>query len=167
MHNEKSSEIKLWPGFFKVSNMMDFFCWKVSLVKKGPIITVRFLQISKPRANRLYWIVIISEKNWFCANKLKTPQRFSFFAIIIKEAIFVKMKKIIAENASIQGYFTEVCFATSKGNQLSYFQNGYFFKMLWWLMIFPLHQLKPKTKTQKLKPKIQLCQSYSYVMRKV
>ena len=29
-------------------------------------------------------------------------------------------------------YFTEVCFYTSEGNQLSYFQNGYCFKILWW-----------------------------------
>ena len=51
--------------------------------------------------------------------------------ITIREAILVKMKNFIAENASFQGYFTEVCFDTSKGNQLSYFQNGNFFKILW------------------------------------
>ena len=36
------------------------------------------------------------------------------------------------ENPSFQGYFTEVSFDTSVGNQLSYFQNGYFSKNLWW-----------------------------------
>ena len=35
------------------------------------------------------------------------------------------------ENALFQGDFTEVGFDTSEGNQLSYFQNGYFFKILW------------------------------------
>jgi hypothetical protein len=38
----------------------------------------------------------------------------------------VKIKNFIPENASFQGYFTEVSFETSEGNQLSYFQNGYF-----------------------------------------
>ena len=35
------------------------------------------------------------------------------------------------ENASFQGYFTEVSFDTSEENQLSFFQNGYIFKSLW------------------------------------
>ena len=35
------------------------------------------------------------------------------------------------ENALFQGYFTEVGFDTPEGNQLSHFQNGYFFKILW------------------------------------
>jgi hypothetical protein len=35
------------------------------------------------------------------------------------------------ENALFQGCFTDVSFATSEGNQLSCFQNGYFFKILW------------------------------------
>ena len=34
------------------------------------------------------------------------------------------------ENASFQGYFAEVSFGTSEENQLSYFQNGYFDKIL-------------------------------------
>ena len=34
------------------------------------------------------------------------------------------------ENASFQGYFAEVSFDTAEGNQLSYFQNGYFDKIL-------------------------------------
>ena len=44
----------------------------------------------------------------------------------------MKIKNVISENASFQGYFTEVNFYISEGNQLSYFQNGYFFKILWW-----------------------------------
>ena len=43
----------------------------------------------------------------------------------------VKIRKLIPENASFQGSFTEVSFDTSEENQLSYFQNGYFFKILW------------------------------------
>ena len=39
-------------------------------------------------------------------------------------------KNFIAENASFQGYFTKVRFDSSEGNQLSYIQNGYFFKIL-------------------------------------
>ena len=45
--------------------------------------------------------------------------------------MLVKKKKIMPENALFQGYFTEVSFDTSEGNQLSYFQNGYFFKIIW------------------------------------
>ena len=41
----------------------------------------------------------------------------------------MKIKKVIPENASFQVYFTEVSLTTSEGNQLSYFQNGYFFKI--------------------------------------
>ena len=33
------------------------------------------------------------------------------------------------ENASFQGYFTEVSFDTSEENQLSFLQNGYFLKV--------------------------------------
>ena len=50
--------------------------------------------------------------------------------ITIRGAILVKKKNFIVENASFQGYLTEVCFDTYKGKQLSYFQNGYFFKIL-------------------------------------
>ena len=35
------------------------------------------------------------------------------------------------ENASFPGRFTDVSFASNEGNQLSYFQNGNFFKILW------------------------------------
>ena len=34
------------------------------------------------------------------------------------------------ENALFQGYFAEVNFRPSEGNQLSYFQKGYFDKIL-------------------------------------
>ena len=44
-----------------------------------------------------------------------------------KETIFV-----IPENAVFQDCFAEVSFVTYEGNQLSYFPNGYFFKILWW-----------------------------------
>jgi hypothetical protein len=39
-------------------------------------------------------------------------------------------KKIMPENASFQGYFASVSFDTFEGNQLSFFQNGYFSKIL-------------------------------------
>ena len=35
------------------------------------------------------------------------------------------------ENASFKEEFAEVNFDTSEENQLSYFQKGYFFKILW------------------------------------
>ena len=35
-------------------------------------------------------------------------------------------------NAKLSLFLTEVSFETSEGNQLSYFQNSYFFKILWW-----------------------------------
>ena len=36
----------------------------------------------------------------------------------------------MSENASFQGYFAEVNFDASERNQLPYFQNGYFDKIL-------------------------------------
>ena len=44
----------------------------------------------------------------------------------IRGEIWGKIKNVIPENASFQGYFTEVSFETSVGNQLSCFQNDYF-----------------------------------------
>ena len=64
---------------------------------------------------------------------IKMQQRlFLVGTITIRGAILVEIKNFISENAYFQGYFTEVSFYTSEGNQLSYFQNGYFFKILWW-----------------------------------
>ena len=51
--------------------------------------------------------------------------------ITIRRSILVKIKIFIAENASFQGYFTEVFFDPTKGNWLSYFENGNFFKKIW------------------------------------
>ena len=48
----------------------------------------------------------------------------------IRGAILVKIENIMPENASFQGYFTEVGFDTSEENQLSFLQNSYFFKIL-------------------------------------
>ena len=45
--------------------------------------------------------------------------------------MLVKIRKFIPENASFQGYFTEVSFDNSEENLLSFFQNDYFFKILW------------------------------------
>jgi hypothetical protein len=42
-----------------------------------------------------------------------------------------KIKNVLPENALFQGCFTEVSFATSEGNQLSYLPNGYFKKNIW------------------------------------
>ena len=46
-------------------------------------------------------------------------------------AILVKKIFVMPENALIQGCFAQVSFATYKENQLSYFQNSYFFKKIW------------------------------------
>ena len=47
----------------------------------------------------------------------------------IRGAILVKIKiKIIAENASFQGYFTEVCFDTSKETNCPIFKMVIFSK---------------------------------------
>ena len=35
-------------------------------------------------------------------------------------------------NVKLSLFLTEVSFKTSEENQLSYFHNGYFFKILWW-----------------------------------
>jgi hypothetical protein len=50
--------------------------------------------------------------------------------ITIRGAILVKIENFMPENASFQGDFTEVSFDTSEQNQLSFFQNGYFIKIL-------------------------------------
>jgi hypothetical protein len=39
----------------------------------------------------------------------------------IRGAILVKIENFLLENASFQGYFTEVSFDTSEENQLSFF----------------------------------------------
>ena len=44
--------------------------------------------------------------------------------------ILVKIYFFMSENASFQGYFAEVSFDTSEGNQLLCFQNVYFSKSL-------------------------------------
>jgi hypothetical protein len=44
--------------------------------------------------------------------------------------LVVKVFIFMSENAPFQGYNTEVTFDTSEENQLSNFQNGYFFKIL-------------------------------------
>ena len=46
--------------------------------------------------------------------------------ILIKNLLF-----FMSENASFQGKFAKVSFDNSYENQLSYFQNGYFSKILW------------------------------------
>jgi hypothetical protein len=51
--------------------------------------------------------------------------------ITIRGAILVKIRKFIPENASFRGYFTEVSFDNSEENLLPFFQNDYFFKILW------------------------------------
>ena len=48
--------------------------------------------------------------------------------ITIRGAILKKTRKFIPENASFQGYFTELRYDNSEENLLSFFQNGYFFK---------------------------------------
>jgi len=48
--------------------------------------------------------------------------------ITIRGAILVKVENFMPENASFQGYFTEVSFDTTEENQLSFFQNVYFFQ---------------------------------------
>ena len=48
--------------------------------------------------------------------------------ITIRGAILVKIVNFIPENASIQGYFTEVSFDTSEENKLSFFKMAIFSK---------------------------------------
>ena len=50
---------------------------------------------------------------------------------ITRGAILVKIKNVMPVNASFQGYFTKVSFDSPEGYQPSYFQNSYFFKILW------------------------------------
>ena len=48
----------------------------------------------------------------------------------IQKATFTSMSPYF--NVKLSLFLTEVSFETSEENQLSYFQNGYFFKILWW-----------------------------------
>ena len=63
-----------------------------------------------------------------CLDTIQTTfsENNNYYWAILEKSIFV-----MPENASFQGYFTEVSFDTSDQNQLSFFQNGYFFKILW------------------------------------
>ena len=56
-------------------------------------------------------------------------------------AIWVKSIFVMLKDASFQGYFTEVSFDTSVENQVSFLQNGCFFKSLW-SFHEPLNQVK-------------------------
>ena len=58
------------------------------------------------------------------------PQRMKTLRIHFVRIITIRGQYLffIYENASFQGYFTEVSFDTSEENQLSYFQNAYFFQ---------------------------------------
>ena len=82
------------------------------------------------KANVVFWICYGHKKGskyhldtiqtTFCKNN-------SFQRAILANSIF-----FIPENALFQGCFAEVSFTTYKENQLSYFQNSYFFKIFWW-----------------------------------
>ena len=48
----------------------------------------------------------------------------------IQKATFASMSPYFNDKLSL--FLNEVSFETSKENQLSYFQNGYFFKIVWW-----------------------------------
>ena len=48
----------------------------------------------------------------------------------IQKTTFASMSPYFDDKLSL--FLTEVSFETSEENQLSYFQNGYFFKILWW-----------------------------------
>ena len=50
---------------------------------------------------------------------------------MIRGEILVKIENFMLENALFQGHFTEVSFDNSVENQLSFLQNGYFFKIVW------------------------------------
>ena len=53
-----------------------------------------------------------------------------FGTITIQTTFFTFMNQYFNDKSSI--FLTEVNFDTLEGNQLSYFQNGLFFKILWW-----------------------------------
>jgi hypothetical protein len=82
------------------------------------------------KAKVVFWIGTLWSKK-VLKNHLGTFRLHLVRTITIRGAILVKIKIFNAENASFQGYFTEVFFDPTKGNWLSYFQNGYFFKILW------------------------------------
>ena len=53
---------------------------------------------------------------------------WSYFGTIM--TTFASKSQYFIDKSNL--FFTEVRFDTSEGNQLSYFQNYYFFKILWW-----------------------------------
>ena len=86
-----------------------------------------------------YWFM--EAKNVFCVSHgppkwskyhLNTIQTTLSENSYYWRALFVKINFSMPENASFWELFAEVNFYTSEGNQLSYFQNGYFLKNLWW-----------------------------------
>ena len=71
-----------------------------------------------------------SHREWRHTTKYRITGMLKGSKITIRGAILVKIENIMPENASFQGYFTEVGFKTSEENQLSFFQNSYFFNIL-------------------------------------
>ena len=59
------------------------------------------------------WLLILFQEPWH-----------------IQKTIFASMSPYFNDKLSL--FLTEVNFETTEENQLSYFQNGYFFKILWW-----------------------------------
>jgi hypothetical protein len=64
----------------------------------------------------MFMVSKYNKKNIYIQHKLHLVR-----TITIRGAILVKIRKFVHENASFQGYFTEVSFDYSEGNQLSFF----------------------------------------------
>ena len=100
----------------------------------------------------LKWYTLRHGKNWFSQifpsywshylDVVHTVSRWYFDPFSgpwrIQKTIFASMNQYFLVKLSL--FLTEVSFDNSEGNQLSYFQNCHFFKILWFHM--PHNQVK-------------------------
>ena len=72
---------------------------------------------------------------------------FDHFGVLwhIQKTTFASMSLYFNDKLSL--FLTEVSFETSEENHLSYFQKGYFFKILWWFHQ-PHNQVKCRQKNK-------------------
>ena len=78
---------------------------------------------------------IVSKWLFFSLNAVCIVSRWYFDPFLgqkhIQKPTFVSKTQYFRDKLSL--FCTEVSFDTTEENQLSYFQNAYFFKILWWL----------------------------------
>ena len=124
--------IKSWKNFeriasLKILQLVSFWGVKIHFGEKYAWFAIEILIHG---SKSCLWDVLLSLKS---NQKIIYIQRKLYLVrtITIRGEILVKIRNVISENASFQGYFNKWILTLQK-YQLSYSKNGYFFKILWW-----------------------------------